>query len=235
MDRCGYESTRTGWLLSALGHRFAGTANAAARAFGLASDPVVVAKALARAVPRPVDVGVVSHAGGERAFLLWFGSGYDAVVIRALNETRTGPMGLSGLVGNAPRVVSALAGYPAPGIDVEVEGSPFGTWASVVVTNVQEIAFGGVLAKDADPYDGRFDVVGIPRARAPGLVRLVAQMFTSSLAGARHVRHRTATRVTLRSEGEVPFHLDGEPVGLLPAVATLKRGAVRFLKTGEGR
>ena len=182
-------------------------------------------------VSRPVDVGVVSHAGGERAFLLWFGAGYDAVVIRALNETRTGLMGMSGLLGKAPRVVSALAGYGAPRIDAEVEGSSFGIWSSVVVTNVKEIAFGGVLAQDADPFDGQFDVVGIPQAGVPGLVRLVARMLTSSLAGAEGVRHRTATRVALRSEGEVPFHLDGEPVGILPAVATLRCGAVRFLKT----
>ena len=182
-------------------------------------------------VSRPVDVGVVSHAGGERAFLLWFGAGYDAVVIRALNETRTGLMGMSGLLGKAPRVVSALAGYGAPRIDAEVEGSSVGIWSSVVVTNVKEIAFGGVLAQDADPFDGQFDVVGIPQAGVPGLVRLVARMLTSSLAGAEGVRHRTATRVALRSEGEVPFHLDGEPVGILPAVATLRCGAVRFLKT----
>ncbi len=229
---CGLMRTgREAHDLPELGFLPSGTANAAARAFGLASDPAVVGRSLARAVSRPVDVGVVSHAGGERAFLLWFGAGYDAVVIRALNETRTGLMGMSGLLGKAPRVVSALAGYGAPRIDAEVEGSSFGIWSSVVVTNVKEIAFGGVLAQDADPFDGQFDVVGIPQAGVPGLVRLVARMLTSSLAGAEGVRHRTATRVALRSEGEVPFHLDGEPVGILPAVATLRCGAVRFLKT----
>jgi diacylglycerol kinase family enzyme len=217
--------------LPELGFLPSGTANAAVRAFGLASDPTVVGQALARASSRPVDVGVVSHAGGERAFLLWFGAGYDAVVIRALNETRTGLMGVSGLLGNTPNVVSALARYVGPPIDAEVEASPFGYWSGVVVANVKDIAFGGVLVEEADPFDGHFDVVGIPRARVPGLLRLIARTLTSSLSKARGVRHRTATRVTLRSEGEVPFHLDGEPVGTLPAVATLRRGAVRFLET----
>ena len=201
------------------------------RAFGLASDPGAVGRSLERATSRPVDVGVVSHVGGERAFLLWFGAGYDAVVIRTLNETRSGLMGLSGLLGNAPRVVSALVGYPAPRIEAEVDGAPFGNWSSFVVANVKEIAFGGVIAEQADPFDGQLDVVGIPHTRAPGLMRLATRMFTSGLSGAKGVRHRTATRVALRSQGEVPFHLDGEPVGILPAVATLRGGAVRFLKT----
>ena len=217
--------------LPELGFLPSGTANAAVRAFGLTSDPTVAGRSLARAVSRPVDVGIVSHAGGERAFLLWFGAGYDAVVIRTLNETRTGFMGLSGLLGNAPRVASALVGYGAPRIDAEVDGAPFGDWSSVVVANVKEIAFGGVLAEEADPFDGQLDVLGIPHTSPPGLVRLAARMLTSGLSGAKGVRHGTANRVTLRSEGEVPFHLDGEPVGVLPAVATLRSGAIRFLKT----
>lgn len=217
--------------LPELGFLPSGTVNAAVRAFGLSSDPADAGRSFPSAVSRPVDVGIVSHAGGERAFLLWFGAGYDAVVIRTLNETRTGLMGLSGLLRNAPRVASALARYGAPGIDAEVDGAPFGDWSSFVVANVKEIAFGGVLADEADPFDGQLDVVGIPHTGAPGMVRLAVRMLTSGLSGAKGVRHQTATRVELRSEGEVPFHLDGEPVGTLPAVATLRSGAVRLLKT----
>lgn len=217
--------------LPELGFLPSGTANAAVRAFGLASDPAAAGRSFPSAVSRPVDVGIVSHSGGERAFLLWFGAGYDAVVIRTLNETRTGLMGLSGLLGNAPRVASALAGYAAPRIEAEVDGAPFGDWSSFVVANVKEIAFGGVLADEADPFDGQLDVVGIPHTGAPGVVRLAARMLTSGLSGAKGVRHQTARRVELRSEGEVPFQLDGEPVGTLPAVATLRSGAVRLLKT----
>ena len=229
---CGLIQTRLeAQDLPELGFLPSGTANAAVRAFGLASDPAVVGKALAQAVAQPGDVGVVSHAGGERAFLLWFGAGYDAVVIRALNETRTGLMGVSGLLGNTPRVVSALASYSAPPVDVQVEGSPFGTWYGVVVANVKDIAFGGVLVKDADPFDGHLDVLGIPQVGVPGLLGLAARTLTSSLTKAKGVRHRPATRVALTSEGEVLFHLDGEPVGTLPAVATLRSGAVRFLRT----
>jgi len=40
-----------------------------------------------------------------------------------------------------------------------------------------------------------------------------------------------ARTVTLRSDGDVPFQLDGEPVGRLPVEITLLPGAVRLLKT----
>ena len=217
--------------LPELGFLPSGTGNAAVRAFGLASDPAVVAEALTHGQSRPVDVGVVCHEGGERSFLLWFGAGFDAVVIRALNATRAGLMGISGLLGNAPRVASALASYGAPRIQADVDGSSLGVCSSVIVANVGEVAFAGVVAEDANPFDGHFDVVGIPPARALRLARLGAHMLTSSLSRAEGVRHRLATQVTLTADGDVPFQLDGEPVGTLPATVKLRKGAVRFLQT----
>jgi len=229
---CGLMSTgREADHLPELGFLPSGTANAAVRAFGFGSDPAEVSKRLVDARASPVDVGMVEYDGRERAFLLWFGAGYDAVVIRALNEKRTGLMGVSGLLGAAPNVVSALARYDAPLIEAEVDGSPLDDCSTVVISNVQEIAFRGVLAEGADPGDGALDVVGVPRAHLLRLLALGLRMFTSSLSSAEAVEHRLAQRVTLRSDGQVPFQLDGEPVGTLPAVVRVRRGAIRLLRT----
>ena len=56
-------------------------------------------------------------------------------------------------------------------------------------------------------------------------------MLTSSLTRAKGVRHTLGTRMRLDSDGQVPFQLDGEPVGMLPATVRLVRGAVRLLLT----
>ena len=114
---------------------------------------------------------------------------------------------------------------------MEVDGSSFGVASSVILANVREVAFGGVVAETADPFDGQLDVVAVPPGSRLNLVRLGLSMLTSSLAQAQGVRHTLGTRIRLDSDGHVPFQLDGEPVGMLPAAVRLERGAVRLLLT----
>ena len=52
----------------ALGFLPAGTANAATRAFGFATDPEAVGRALPSAPVRPVDVGMVTFEGGTAQY-----------------------------------------------------------------------------------------------------------------------------------------------------------------------
>jgi diacylglycerol kinase (ATP) len=217
--------------LPELGFLPAGTANVAVRAFAFGSDPARVARALPDALARPVDVGIVRHAGGERPFLLWFGAGFDAVIIDTLNAARTGRMGLSGLIWNAPRVLAALRRYPAPRIDVEVKGSEPGAASSLIAANVGHVAFGGAVVEPADPFDGMLDVVILPEGSKLRLARLGLTMLTSSLHRADGVRHVLTSEVRLGSPGAVPFQVDGEPVGRLPADVRIERGAIRLLRT----
>lgn len=208
-----------------------GTANAATRAFGLGSAPEAVAQALPRARSRPVDVGVARHSGGERPFLLWCGAGYDAVVIETLNASRTGTMGLAGLGRNMPRILHAIADYAAPEIEVEIDGSSWGAVSTVVLANVADLAFGGTFVDGADPFDGRLDVVGVPVESKLRIPRRAVAILTSSLHRSSGVRHGTATEVSIRSRGAVPFQVDGEPAGELPVDVRLEAGAVRLVLT----
>lgn len=217
--------------LPELGFLPAGTGNAAVRAFGFSADPLAVASALPGADSRPVDVGVVTYEGGERPFLLWFGAGVDGVVIHTLNTSRAGFMGVSGLLGNMPRVLGAVFRYAMPLIEGEVDGSTLGPSSSVIVTNVAELAFRGVLARTADPFDGRLDVVSAPPGSVLTICRLAASMVATSLTRARGVRHALASEVSLTSDGIVPFQIDGEPVGTLPAAVSVRPGAIRLLLT----
>ena len=217
--------------LPALGFLPAGTANAAVRAFRLSSDPDSVAAALINAEVMPLDIGMVHHEGGQHAFLLWFGAGWDAVVILALNSRRVGLMGVSGLVGHTPQVLEAIARYDQPTITSQVNGSAFGAHSSVIIANVGPIAFGGMVTEAADPADGQLDVVGVPHVTVLRAIHLGFRLMTSSLTRSSAVHHTPGSHITLQADGHVPFQLDGEPVGVLPATVTLMRNAVRFLRT----
>ena len=213
----------------ALGFLSGGTANVATRAFGFTRDPVELARALPGAVGRPVDVGIARIGGEERPFLLWCGAGIDAVVIDRLNSARTGRMGVTGLALKAPRVLAALARYSGAKVQATADGAPMPPAASVILANVGAIAFGGTVHAGASPFDGQVDVVAIDRATPLDLVGLGARLLLSSLTSARGVAHCLATTVELRSEGEVPVQIDGEPVGHLPVSVRVERGGIRLL------
>jgi len=215
----------------ALGFLPSGTANAAVLAFGFSASPAEVARSLAEVEIRAVDVGIVTHEGVERPFLLWFGAGYDAVVMDVLNSKRTGLMGIAGLARKTPSILGAIHRYPAPDIDVRLDACEPANAASVIVANVGAVAFGGTVAEGVDPFDGRLDVLTVPRSTNLRLVALSGRLMMSSLEKAQGVTRTTATRARLASSGGVPFQLDGEPVGTLPAEIRLEAGAVRLMLT----
>lgn len=218
-----------------LGFLPGGTANVATAAFGFSSDPARFAQQLRSIVGRLVDVGMAELGGQERPFLLWCGAGVDAVVIDELNSARTGRMGIAGLALSASRVIQAVARYSAPPVQVSADGVDAPPASSVILANVGEIAFRGTVHRDASPFDGRLDVVTMQKMSPAGLLSAGARMLLSDLTSSAGVEHRTATAVTLTSEGDVPVQIDGEPVGHLPVSVRLEEAAVRLLVGGGER
>ncbi|MDX1495247.1 MAG: diacylglycerol kinase family protein [Longimicrobiales bacterium] len=226
-----WRSGRPPDALPELGFLPSGTANAAAPAFGLRREPTEVAQALVGAPSRPVDFGVVRSSEGERPFLLWCGAGYDAVVIDALNSSRTGRMGILGLVRNTPGVVRRIAAYRESPVEAEVDGARWPELGGVVVANVADIAFGGTIAAGADPFDGSLDVVAVPVGAKARLPLFGMAMLSSGLQAVRGARFARATTVGLRAPGPVPVQIDGEPAGHLPIDVRVVAGGVRLLLT----
>jgi diacylglycerol kinase (ATP) len=213
----------------ALGYLPGGTANVATVAFGFETRPARLARALKTMTGRPTDVGIADVGGEARPFLLWCSAGLDAVVIDELNSARTGHMGMTGLAANVPRVLSAVRRYPAHSVRVTVDGVELPPVASVILTNVREIAFGGTLHPRASPFDGQLDVLTVADASPLAVLSAGTRLWTSALTASPGVEHRTATTVAVRGEGRVPVQIDGEPVGHLPVDVRLEKGAIRLL------
>lgn len=225
------EARRAGRRIAALGFLPSGTANAAARAFGCTDQPAVAAERLTAGRVREVDVAMVEHADGLRPFLIRFGAGLDAAVIDELNASRTGVMGFLGLLRNAPRIVRTMSRYTAPEISITVDGEDFATAASVVLPNVGEVGLKATVAEDVDSSDGKIDVLAVPLPSKWSIVRLGLRMLASSLQSASGVRSTRGEHVHLASRGDVPFQIDGEPMGTLPVDVRLEQRALRLLLT----
>ena len=213
----------------ALGFLPGGTANVATKAFGFMPDPRRLARALSHLEGRLADVGIADLGGQSRPFLQWCGAGLDAVVIDELNSTRTGHMGLAGLVLKAPRVVASVVRYPAPTVHLVADGKELAPAAGVILANVAEVAFGGTVHPGATPFDGEIDVVTMRQAGPFRTARMAACMMLTSLTASPDVDHRTARTVTIHSDGRVPVQIDGEPVGYLPVDVWVEKAAVRLL------
>ncbi len=225
------EARRSHAEIAALGFLPSGTANGACRAFELTDDPRIAAESLVEGRSLEVDVAVTRSSEGERPYLLRFGAGLDAAVLEELNASRTGVMGFFGVFQRFPRIVEVIKAYDDPAIAIEVDGESFGRASSVVLANVAEVGLNATVAREADPADGVLEVLAVPLSSKWDIVRLGLRMVASSLASAPEVRKTRGRRVRLTSDGDVPFQLDGEPVGNLPVEVELIPSAVRLLLT----
>ena len=81
----------------------------------------------------------------------------------------------------------------------------------------------------ADLRDSQLEVSIVPRVNFPGLVRSGWGLLTNQLYGSGGVRHFKTDSVSLHSADPVPFHVEGENVGHLPARFSIKPGRLRVL------
>lgn len=143
-----------------------GTANVLTLALGLPRDPVVAADALARAEPRPLDVGLADG----RPFLMMASAGLDAALVANLH-----PLGKRwlGRVGIAAQGLATWWSYGYPAIEVAVDGVRHRA-SFVAISNIA--LYGGPfrLLPDARPDDRRLDLLlfsGPGRAATFGFAR----------------------------------------------------------------
>lgn len=80
---------------------------------------------------------------------------------------------------------------------------------------------GGAEVEEADPGDGRLDLVAVPAGSRLELPGRAAAMRRGDLAGQEDVVHAVGRSVELEVAPETPFNVDGE-------VVACERGTVRF-------
>lgn len=209
-------------IVAAGGDGSLGVAAQAAARIGvpLAVAPVGTANDFARAAGLPLDVEAACRIAAEgadtrRLDLAWMGERpfVNVASVGLAPVAAAKALGLKGKLGALAYPLGALgAGLTARPVrcrvacegEVVFDGS---AWqASVAVTG----AFGAGAALDADPRDGRLDIVAIPaRSRA----RLVAHAYglrRGRIESQHGVRTARAREATVDTDGTAAFNVDGE-------------------------
>lgn len=212
----GLLGTRT-----ALGVIPAGTMNLLARVLDLPIDPVAAARRLALS---PHEWEVRPGRTGERAFLLMAGVGFDAWVLRELLARVRGKIRFRDYVGGA---LAGLRTYPFPSLRARIGDEEIGCHSLVIG---RAPLYGGFLRPTprADLARDRFEVCALSGGRG-ALARALAAMGTGAHSAREGARFRFAAAVDVAArDAEIPFQLDGEPGGTLPARFEIARETVRL-------
>lgn len=195
-----------------------GTANVFARELALPFDAVKAWEIVLQGREIQMDLGVAEFQENSqlrrRLFLQLGGAGLDARAVELLNQRlkkRLGPLaylwaGVQAMREPRPRFTIQAGNQTA-----EVELALFGNGRR----------YGGPLPlfPCASLKDGRLDATLFPRADWPTLWRVVQDMWQENwhgLGGAAHWQYETF-HLEAGSGARVPFELDGELVGVLPA------------------
>jgi len=185
-----------------------GTENLFAREFGFDRSVRRLVEALSRFEVRHLDRAIA----GSVPFMLMASIGPDANAVRELAANRTGA--ISHLSYAAP-LLRQLFGWRAPELSVSVDERPVvrGRRGMVWVANSRQYALRFDPAVSASMADGKLDVVFFPcRTTWGAMAWMVACRFRRQRMSSRMV-YETGTHVTVRSDPEHTYQIDGEDPG----------------------
>lgn len=187
------------------------------------------------AAPRRIDLGVLELADHEgrplrRAFvnIASFGVGglTDQIVNRAPKWIGGKPVFFAG-------TFLAMLRYRNANVRVRVDGEPFyeGPIFNVAIANGRFFGGGMKIAPQADPGDGRFEVVAIGDLTKPEVLGLTNKIYAGTHLGETGISFTSGKIVEaepVHPWASVLMDVDGEAPGKLPLRATLLPGAIAF-------
>jgi YegS/Rv2252/BmrU family lipid kinase len=212
-----------------------GTGGDFRRTFGIPLDPEAAARILAGGRERVIDAGratVALPGGGSavRHFVNIADAGIGGDVVDRVNHSS------KALGGDATFMLASLISllrWKNRPMKARIDGELFELPAAqqVVIANCRFFGSGMMMAPDADPTDGLFDVVLV------GDVGMIENLRgLSKIKAGKHLQERNpkltvvrGRRVEVESPAEVRVEMDGEQPGLLPASFEIMPGALRLL------
>ncbi len=204
----------------------AGTGNDFARNLGLpVHDPEAAVRLITEGHTRRIDAGRILTAQGKRWFGGVLGAGFDAVVTARAGRMRW-PRGQMRY--NLAILRELPVFRPIPYV-IECDGERITTRAMLVaVANTASFGGGMRICPDADPTDGRFDVLILHEISIPAFLRVFPTVYSGRHVGHPRVEIRRARRVRLEAAG-VPSQADGEPFAPLPLEVENVPGALTIV------
>ncbi len=202
----------------------AGAGNVFAKELDVPGNPLGAVGALAAGKTARLDLGVCNG----RRFISMVGAGMDAHIVRTIHRARRGHLTQWHYVPAMLRQVFLCTRWA---IQVEVDGGLFLEDADVVcVGNAHSYGGPVELTPMATPTDGLLDVMALRSRNAgdmlgPGLASLLRSLH--AFPGACYGRGRVVRLSSTRDD--VPWQVDGDAGGRLPAELTCEPARVRML------
>jgi YegS/Rv2252/BmrU family lipid kinase len=190
-------------------------------------DAVAVAL---RGEPRTIDAGRVSYRtwAGEDAER-WFANVGSVGMSGAVAQRANGmSKALGGRVTFFYALTRVFLAWQNTDVTVTFDGGERrGKMHDVIVANGVWHGGGMMLAPDARPDDGVFDVVLIGDVSKADFVTTAAKLYKGKHVGHPKVEVIRAARVTVDAVERLPIELEGEQVGTTPATFEVVPGALR--------
>ncbi len=212
-----------------------GTGGDMKRTLGLSGAIDEAAARIRHGSRRAVDLGRLRFAAGGsaeavRAFVNIASFGVSGEVDAIVNRT---PKWFGGHASFFVATVRAMTSYRNASVRVKVDGRPFyeGPVFNVAVANGRYFGGGMMIAPQADPSDGRFEVVVLGDLGRAEVLGLSAKIYR----GAHLANERVTCTHGARVEAEpvypwakVLLDVDGEQPGALPVRADVLPAALTF-------
>jgi YegS/Rv2252/BmrU family lipid kinase len=199
----------------------AGRGNDFARGMGIPVNPPEAVEALAAGHTRPVDVG---EANGER-FLGIASVGFDSEANRIANDSRLkGHLvyawaGMRALIEWKPERFALIEG----GIQSRMTGY------TVAVANNGFYGGGMHMAPEADPCDGKLDVVTIGDVPKLRFMIHLPRVFRGTHVNGGTVRTWQTKAIEIRASSDLTVYADGDPLTTLPAKVRILPSALSVI------
>lgn len=198
-----------------------GRGNDLARALGVPTDTDKACGVALNGTEARIDLG----EGNGRPFCCIASLGFDSDANRIANEAE----GNGSLVYLIAALKALRAWKPATftldldGRRREVRGF------SVIVANTRAYGGGMLIAPDADPDDGLFDVVTISDGPKLTFLARLPLVFAGRHVRSGPVEVERAARVEISADRPFEVYADGDPLCSLPATITIRRSALRVM------
>jgi YegS/Rv2252/BmrU family lipid kinase len=213
----------------------AGTGGDFRRTFGLDGSLDQAVQRLNESAGRPIDLGVLALTADDgstvhRAFVNVTSFGLGGLTDRIVNSS---PKWLGGKASFFLGAARALVAYKNAPVRVRVDGKVVleAPIFNVAIANGRYFGGGMMVAPDADPGDGAFDVIAmtdLTRAQGVALSQHIYKGSHLGRPGVSVARGQVVEAEPLVPGGEVLIDMDGETPGRLPLRASVARGALRL-------
>lgn len=202
----------------------AGTGNGFAREFDLPMQPEEACKVLVEGYIREIDVGKAN----DRYFLGTAGVGFDALIAEVASKS-LGPLRGMWLYFFAGAFV--FFKYDRQLVDVEIDSQIVKVKPLLVaIANTRIYGGAALIAPDAKPDDGQFDVCVIEDMSVIRLAMSVPKLFTGKHIHLHEITMYKGKSITISAPKPMPVHVDGEPMeGSSRIQFTLLPKAIRIL------